>query len=115
MNKLLASLLILWSSSSFADELESCDTGSKSGVTPIKLEAPMFPTSPAPLEILKGRVVLELIVDSSGLVKNAKALEAEPRGYFERSAIKTAKRSKFSKSKTRETRCAKLEMVFEIE
>ena len=113
MNSALIS--ILWCSASIAEELPACEKDAKSGVTSIRIEAPRFPTTPVPFDIKEGRVLLEILVSSLGIAEKVTVLNAEPKGYFERSAIKAAKQSKFSKSENEQLRCAKLKMVFKLE
>lgn len=65
-----------------------------SELVPLVRLAPRYPRNAA-RDGVEGEVRLEVTVRPDGTVKEARVLEAEPRGYFEAAAVAAARRGRF--------------------
>lgn len=59
-----------------------------------KRVAPEYPKQAKRMNI-QGKVLVQVVIDTSGIPKNFTILEASPQGYFEENSLKAAKRMKF--------------------
>lgn len=65
---------------------------------PLSQMKPMYPLRARNADI-EGYVVLEMIVDAQGLISQVDIAEAEPPGYFEKAALRSAAAWRFSAAK----------------
>lgn len=106
-------LLLLFSLSLSANELLPCDTGQKSGIEVITFETPSYPTDTHYNG--DGKVSIQLLVDNEGVVIKHTIVFSEPARLFDRSALRAARKSVFSKSREDKTRCGIISYEFILE
>jgi protein TonB len=64
------------------------------GVVPLVRIQPMYPRSAAEKKI-EGWVLLEFTISKKGTVKNARVIDARPKGVFDRSALSAIRKWKY--------------------
>jgi TonB family protein len=117
MKYILALSLVLCScaGSAYGDQILKPCSDNDEEIKVLKFHPPGYPSPPVRRKFLEGKVLLKVMVSSSGQADSIQVVESEPEGYFDESVLYAAKKSEYSKSENAELRCGMWLIRFKLD